>query len=260
MYLDRHEAKYLVHPGMLPAIRRFISPFCVRDVHAPPAGLPEYVVTTLQLDTEDLALFRAKDQEAVNRFKLRVRTYGLDGKCPVFMEIKRKIKGVISKSRVKVPSPCWNPDLWKSPLSYIPPGLSAKEHEYYLEFFRLVKELGTTPKVLLRYHRESYMGSNDSYSRVTIDSRLCYRPTRTWELLPEGGRWWSMDSAGAMNLPFSAAVLELKTHAEAPLWMVEMTEHFDLVRCGFSKYYNAMCFEARFAGESVSMDANDLIW
>jgi hypothetical protein len=103
--LERHEAKYIIHPGQMAAIREFIRPFCVPDENARDGhnGLPEYLVTTLQLDSPDLALFHAKEHEALNRFKLRVRTYGTDGQCPVFLEVKRKIKGIIVKSRATVP-------------------------------------------------------------------------------------------------------------------------------------------------------------
>jgi len=210
------------------------------------------VVTTLQLDTHDCALCRAKETEALNRFKLRVRTYGLDGTCPVFLEIKRKIKGVISKSRVPVPSSCWTEALWNDPMANMPP-LPRQHQHNYLEFFRLVRDLGAHPKVLLRYHRESYMGTNDLYSRLTIDRQLCYRPVRDWALMPSRGPWWSLDTATAMRTQFSAMILELKTYAEAPLWMVDMTERFDLVRSGFSKYYNAMRCESLFDGEAYSM-------
>ena len=87
--LERHEAKYIIHPDQMPAIRDFIRPFCVADDNAE-GGLPEYLVTTLQLDTPDLALYYAKERETLNRFKLRVRTYGTDGDCPVFLEINAK--------------------------------------------------------------------------------------------------------------------------------------------------------------------------
>lgn len=246
MALDRHEAKYFLHPSLVPSIREFIAPFCMPDKNAP-AGVPEYVVTTLQLDTHDFALYRAKEVEAINRFKLRVRTYGLDGTCPVFLEIKRKIKGVISKSRVPIPAACWNEELWNDPIAAMP-SLSSKNQLLYVEFFRLVKELGAYPTMLLRYCRESYMGTNDLYSRLTLDRKLTYQSAKDWELLPSNGHWWCMDSALSMRSLFSPVILELKTFAEAPLWMVDMTERLDLQRCGFSKYFSAMRSEFLFRG------------
>ena len=63
--LERHEAKYIVHPDQLPEIRDFIRPFCVADDNAE-GGLPEYLVTTLQLDSPNLALYAAKEIESLN--------------------------------------------------------------------------------------------------------------------------------------------------------------------------------------------------
>lgn len=250
MSLERHEAKYLIHPSQIPAMREFIRPFCAPDDNAE-GDLPKYLVTTLQLDSPSLALYKAKDDQALNRFKLRIRTYGTDGKCPVFLEIKRKIKGVIVKSRVTVKAADYNGRM----ILDVDPKLklkSDKEVRNYIEFVRLVKELGARPVVLIRYTRESYLGRNDAYSRLTFDTNLCYRPTRDWQLLPEGGRWWSMDSTMAHGGTFSGAILELKTFGDAPLWMVDMTQRFDLVRLGICKYYTALRMESLFCGDGYS--------
>jgi hypothetical protein len=247
--LERYEAKYLIHPSQVEPIREFIRPFCVADANAP-GVLPEYVVTTLQLDSPDLALYRAKEEEVINRFKLRVRTYGTDGTRPVFLEVKRKVKGVIVKSRVTLPPDQWSGDVCLR----VVPGLRLRSHTEewnYLDFVRLVRDLDARPVVLIRYHRESYLGRNDRYARLTFDRKLCYRPTREWDLLPEG-RWWSMDSAMAQNRPYSGLILELKTYSDAPLWMVDLTERFDLVRIGFCKYFAAVRLESLFRGCAYS--------
>jgi hypothetical protein len=216
-------------------------------------------VTTLQLDSPDLVLHRARDHEALNRFKLRVRTYGTDGQCPVFMEIKRKIKGVISKSRAVLPSALWNEDVCLSPTRMLP-FRKEEEQANYLEFVRLVQAIDARPAVRIRYWRQSYLGVNDSYARVTFDRRLCYQPARTWEVLPPGGRWWSMDSSMAVNRTFSGVILELKTLSDTPYWMVDMTRQFDLVRVGFCKYSTAMRLESLFDGAQYTEASEACDW
>lgn len=247
--LERHEAKYIIHPSQMDAIREFIRPFCVPDENARDGqnGLPEYLVTTLQLDSPDLTLYYAKERESLNRFKLRIRTYGTDGSCPAFLEVKRKIKGIIVKSRATIPSALYSRDLILHPKRRIP-FRSAKEESNYLSFVRLTRELAATPVVLVRYTRESYLGKFDNYSRLTFDRSLCYRPARDWTLLPAGGSWWSMDSGMSFNRTFGGVILELKTFSDAPLWMVDMVERFDLVRVGFCKYFTAVRLEKLFAG------------
>ncbi len=244
--LERYEAKYLIHPGMVPAIREFIAPFCAPDRHAD-SETTEYIVTTLQLDSADMALCRAREEEALNRFKLRVRTYGLNGESPVFLEIKRKINDVIAKTRVELPFEAWSPEICLSPSARAP--IHPSQAHDYLDFVRLVQQLGARPKVLIRYHRESYLGINELYLRLTLDRRLTYRVHRSWELLPNGGRWWHMDSALSMRSPFSGVVLELKTFCDVPVWMIDMIKRFNLVRIGFCKYYTAVRLESLLAGD-----------
>ncbi len=257
--LERYEAKYLVDPACVPEIREFIAPFCEPDDHAMGA-LPEYVVTTLQLDTPDLALYSAKEHEAFARFKLRIRTYGLDGRCPVFLEIKRKIKGVIVKSRATIPAELWGGDLVTAPGRWVP-FRTAQEEMNYLNFVRVAREIGARPVMLLRYHREAYLGRNDRYARLTFDRRLCYHPTREWTLWPERARWYVLDTATLLGRPRSMVILELKTFSDAPLWMVDLTERFDLQRIGFSKYFAAMRTESLYRGAMYSAAGeNCTVW
>jgi len=259
--LDRHEAKYIIPREMVGRIREFIRPFCEPDPNCT-GNPPEYVITTLQLDSPTLALHHAKEWEAVNRFKLRVRTYGDPvGQAPVFMEVKRKIRGTIVKSRTMVPFEAWSEDLVRNPrvtLTF----KSSKEELGFLEFVRLVREIDARPVVLIRYHRESYFGKFEHYARVTFDRRLEYLPTRSWESWGRGEHWHKMDTPLLQNKqnPFSGVVLELKTLSDAPQWMIDLVMHFNLVRTGNCKYSTAVWSESIFRGTpNVPTYAMDLL-
>ncbi len=257
--LERYEAKYLINPALVPEIREFIQPFCLPDPHAVGGALPEYVITTIQLDTPDLALYRAKEREAIARFKLRIRTYGTDGRCPIFLEIKRKIRGVIVKSRATIPAEYWGPDLILSPGRWIP-FRSRLEELHYLNFVRIVREIGARPTIQIRYLREAYLGRNDRYARLTFDRRLQYRPWFRLDFgLNEDG-WYHFDSELVFNRPYSAVILELKTFSDAPLWMVDLAERFDLQRVGFSKYFAAMRLESLYRGAVYSAASENCTW
>lgn len=250
---NRHEAKYIIHPSLVPKIRHFIRPFCVYD----PNGVgdpPEYVITTLQLDSAALDLHYAKENEAINRFKMRIRTYDKPG-CPYFFEIKRKIKGTIAKSRVRIPYDQYGPDLFTG--DRVPDLRSRNDVATFHEFLRLRDELDLNPTMFIRYRRESYMGANEPYSRLTFDRRMGYRRSATYTFPAPGDRFRSMDSATALNRPYSGVILELKTYSDAPQWMSELTERFSLSRTGFCKYSTAMRLESLFYGSYYS-DAADL--
>lgn len=246
--LDRHEAKYIIPPALVPEIVAFIEPFCELDHHCQ-GDPPEYQITTLQLDTPGLALHHAKEWEALNRFKLRVRTYGEPGSAPVFMEIKRKLKDVVAKTRTVIPFEAWSRELMYDPMVKLE-FRSEKEYEGFLQFRRLVMELDARPCLLIRYQRQSYFGKHDHYARVSFDRELCYHPTSSWDNWGQGGRWMPMDTDLAQRklYPFSGVVLELKTLSDAPHWMIDCVRHFDLVRTGNCKYSSAVWQEAIFRG------------
>lgn len=247
--LDRHEAKYVIQPRMMADIRDFIRPFCERDPHGI-GNPPEYRITTLQLDNTDYSLHLARDREVTARFKLRARIYGEPGDTPVFLEVKRKIRGAILKTRAKVPFEAWGEDLIRS-LKLTLQFKSRNEENAFLEFVRLTREIGAEPKVLIRYIRESYFGVNDRYARVTFDRQLEYQPTRSWTSWGRGGHWRTIDTPMVQNKAqsFSGVVLELKTLSDAPQWMIDLVRHFHLERTGHCKYCNAVWQESMFTGD-----------
>jgi VTC domain len=250
---ERLEAKYVIPTSLMPGIREFIRPFCVADPHGK-GDLPEYEVTTLQLDDRNLTLYKAREEEYLNRFKLRVRTYGtVRGSHNVYMEIKRKIKNVVVKSRCTLPSDVWCGELITGN-GRLPAFRSSKEKNCFFDFIRVVKEMGCEPKCLIRYVRESYFGVNDRYARLTFDRRICYMPVSPhyWDLWPQGGKWWAIDSQIGLNRPFSGVILELKTYDQAPLWMMDLVREFNLVRAGFCKYGAAMRLDSLFNGAMYS--------
>lgn len=249
--LERYEAKYIIPAELVPRIREYLRPFCSPDAYG--LGVPpEYTVVTLQLDSPSLALHHAREYEAFERFKLRVRTYETQG-CPVFLEVKRKCGGVVVKSRAAVPADRWSSDLIHRTdidLKF----KSDKEYVGFLHFIRLAREIDARPVVRLRYVRESYFGVAEAYARVSFDRRLQYQPASTWALRDPGAPWLAMDTDLMQNklMPFSGVVLELKTTAEVPRWMVEMTREFDLERTGNCKYSTAVWSEAVFRGSPVA--------
>lgn len=245
---DRYEAKYIIPKRLLPEIREFIRPFCLPDPHGK-GDPPEYSITTLQLDTPGLALHKAKYDEALFRFKLRIRTYGEPGSAPVCLEVKKKFRQTIVKGRCVVPYHLYNEGLFFDDKVSIP-FKSKKDELGFLEFRRLVHELGARPILMIRYIREAYFGVMDSYARVSFDRNLQYQPTTSWTGFGKGGRWFCMDTNAAQDKgnEYSGIVLELKTLSDAPQWMLDVVTEFDLVRVGNCKYSCALWLESLFRG------------
>ncbi len=244
----RHELKYLVPADIVPDLRFFVQPFCIPDGQAS-GDPPEYQITTLQLDTIDHALHSAKERKFLNRFKLRVRSYGEIGMQPAFLEIKRKLESRVIKSRCRLEPGVFGEDF--SLDGALPEGLSNRDRETYFEFARLVKQMDARPQILIRYIRESWVGLRESSVRATFDRALEYAVTDRWSL-NNPKRWLRMDSGTAFGVPFAPAILELKCSHDLPFWMQDMIRFFSLNRKGICKYSTAVRLESLFEGNVYS--------
>ncbi len=246
--VTRYEAKYIIPRSLIPEIRAFIRPFCRPDPYAH-GNPPEYTITTLQLDDSRYSLHNAKEFGALNRFKLRARTYGTIGSTPIFAEIKAKLEDTIIKSRAVIPFEAWDRELVFG--VYLPDFFRSERQEIdFLQFRRLAREIGAEPKALVRYIRESYVGTLDSYARVTFDRNLQYQITASWTDFGRSGLWRSMDSAEAQGfgLPYSGVVMEVKSLSQTPVWMMDLVERFELSKRGNCKYSTAIWREGVFTG------------
>ncbi|CAN5258260.1 hypothetical protein BH23VER1_BH23VER1_18660 [soil metagenome] len=253
--IERFEQKYIIHPRLVPQIRKYLKPFVIPDPNGK-GEIPEYKVTTLQLDTDTMDLALAKERKTGSRFKLRIRTYGYGDNAPVFLELKRKVNGVIIKSRAKLNMKLWNDGMILRDPNSAPMLKTPVDNHNFLEFARIVHRINARPKMFIRYIRESYFGANDDYARITFDRRVSYRPTRTWNLpgpeLDDWKYWRPMDSQLGLNRPFAGYIFELKAMREAPEWMLELVERFNITTTGFCKYSTAYRLESLFRGHSYS--------
>jgi hypothetical protein len=249
-YPGRYEFKYVLPKSLVPQIREYIRPYCELDPHCS-GDPPEYVITTLQLDSPGLSLHYAKLWDFVNRFKLRVRTYEPIGSSPVFLEVKAKFRATVVKYRSRIPFESWGEHLFGDEVIR---GISLdrRESDNFYQFVRLVKEIGARPVMLIRYSRESYFGKNDNYSRVTFDRRLQYQQTRSWHSWGRDGCWRSLDKTldqtrrHDQEYRFSGVVLELKTLSDVPVWMRNLARDLDLNRQGHCKFSNSIWAESMF--------------
>ncbi len=247
-FRPRHEMKFLIPESLASPIRDYVSSFCKPD----PMGVgnpSRYKVTTLQLDSADLTLHRAKSLEQLNRFKLRVRSYGESKDfAPVFVEIKRKLNQIVCKSRAKL-----DPRSYAAELKSSVEGESLaecatwKDRDVCAEFVRLSKGIGAVPVMRVRYDRECWIGDLDTSVRITLDQNLEYQPATDYMVFNDTDFWRSVPIGnGAGGRP--KMVLELKSGLEVPCWMLELVRHFGLRRTGYCKYSEAVYLESKFSG------------
>lgn len=220
----RYELKYLVAPEQLPALREELSTVCSLDRHSLEAEGHRYLVTTLYLDTPDLAFYRAGVDRSARRLKLRVRRYEGE-RSPVLLEVKRKDGEIVRKTRA-VGGADWAERM------HFPAGADPALHDFAAVLARTHAE----PRLLVRYRREAWVSEIDEYGRVTFDSALEYQPWDRLSLDGEPGGFIPLDDSATLQFPSSALILELKFAERAPAWMMTLVRRFDLLRRGFSKY------------------------
>lgn len=239
MQLDfqRYEYKYIIPERIVRDIRAFIACYTEPDPFTRTHPKQQYVITSLYLDTPQLAFHLAKERKIDRRFKLRIRTYGERADGPIFAEIKRKIKDVIYKQRVALrPYGTHVPLL--SLMDFI--GSYKQRDRHVLQSFLDLCALHTVgPSMLVRYTREAYESTLDTYGRVTFDRVLEGHRPQALDFLPDTTTWTALDDPISTETRCST-ILELKFAGRAPCWMVDLVQRFGLQRRGFSKYSTAV--------------------
>jgi hypothetical protein len=221
----RHELKYLLSEDAADALSRALPPFCERDAHTAGATDHQYVVSTLYFDTPGRALYWASRMEHPHRLKVRVRAYETG---PVYLEVKRKARGFIQKSRAAIPR-----DRWPERLAGSMPGdATPAERDFRAQIDRHLLE----PVVLVRYRREAWLGAFDDYARVTIDRQVECHPQSALSLDADTPRLWPIDDSRSMLGIRRGVVVELKASMAVPLWMARLVSRLELWRQSFSKY------------------------
>lgn len=247
---SRYELKYLIDEQQASRIRLFIRSHLVPDSHADPRQLHGYPVHSLYLDSPSLELLRSSQEGLRNRFKLRLRFYDDDPQHPVFLEIKRRLDGVITKQRAKVARGGLELLLAQRRLERAERGDDGPEAvAAHREFCDRCRQLGARGIVYVSYLREAYVGRNDEAIRVTLDRHLVTDHYRAGTPLAPPSH--------PRRVPLPGVVLELKFSNRFPQWMQDLVQTVDLRRISLAKYVEsvqalgAVPVACRDPGESV---------
>lgn len=228
----RYEYKFLVEETLVPAIRGFAQSTSTIDRYARADGA--YTIRSLYFDTPSLALFAANEREEARRFKVRARMYPDAPKSPHFLEVKRRLRDVIVKTRAPVPCDRWREaiDCDRATLA----ALSERTRAAVAAFASKVHTHHLEPVLLVEYEREAYVSHLDAYARLTLDRNVCVQPMTDLDLTADPKRWRFIDHAAQTRSSRSVAVLEPKFERRPPAWMHAMVRKLELVRYSFSKY------------------------
>ncbi|RDY28487.1 VTC domain-containing protein [Romboutsia weinsteinii] len=230
----RFEKKFILsqqqYNELVPRLLEYMNP----DTHC--KNDKNYTIYNIYYDTKNNDVIRHSISKPYYKEKLRLRSYtvptSLDDK--VFLELKKKINGIVSKRRVVMTLGEAYEFLYygKKPIQddYINKQV-LEEIEYYLSKNKVY------PAVYIGYTRNAYFGKDDTDFRLTFDSKII---ARRYDLSLEDGCF------GNDILGEERYLMEVKFLGAIPIWFTQILSELKIYNTNFSKYgneYMSYCFE-----------------
>ena len=215
----RHEKKYLMSREKYEQLWRELS------IRLRPDEYFSSTVCSLYYDTDDYSLIRHSIQKPVYKEKLRLRSYGVPGPGDeVFVELKKKFKGIVYKRRVSLPLE--QAEFWLNGGPAPDDSQISREIDWVLQRYEL------SPKIVICCDREAWVDRDEPELRFTFDKNIRYRED---ELRLSAG------CHGQPLLEEGSVLMEIKMPESSPLWLAELLSRVEVFPAGFSKY--GRCYE-----------------
>lgn len=215
----RRELKFIVNEQQRQELEQIMAQRMIPD------RFGRSTICNLYYDTPDFRLIRHSLEKPVYKEKLRLRSYGrVEPGVDVFLEMKKKYKGVVYKRRVEVTED--EAAAFMERQAPLPKdGQIAREMVYFRDFYR---ELA--PRVYLSYEREAWFDPQDGGFRMTLDRNIRFRTTDLSLSSPIDGR---------QILSPELSLLEVKASGGIPMWLTEHLSRNHIHKQSFSKYGRA---------------------
>lgn len=212
----RYEKKYLLNEIQYKLLRQRLQGYLDVDQYG------KITICNIYFDTPNHLLIRTSMDKPVYKEKLRLRSYGIPMENDkVFIELKKKYKGVVYKRREKLDLASAERYLYDLvPLPY--QSQITKEIDWFIQFYKEIK-----PAMYISYDRVAMYGVEEQDIRITFDSNILWRNEDLWL---EGGIW------GNPLLDKGARLMEIKIPGVMPVWLVHILDDLKIYPASFSKY------------------------
>lgn len=210
---QREEVKYLINEEKKNLLLEKIKDKIEQDKYY------QTTICNIYFDNDNDDLIINSLEKPVFKEKIRLRSYKIpEMEDDVFLEIKNKYKGVVSKRRTKLKLKDYykylNNNEYKNTQIM-------KEIDYYIKYYQL------KPKIFIAYDRLSFKAKDNSHLRITIDANL---RSRTTDLNLELG------DAGKKLFKSNYYILEIKSLTALPIWLTSTLSELKIYPISFSKY------------------------
>lgn len=219
---NRRETKYLLTYEQAEAFLRETNNILSRDKYG------EYSICNLYLDTDDFYFIEHSLDRPAYKEKLRIRSYGnATHETKIFLEIKKKNRGVVYKRRITIP--------FGEAADYVHKGIKPTSldgfsaHQIFEEIDYLMKKYEPEPKLYLAYDREAYFMTEHPEVRITFDSNI-------------RGRWENITLTTDENTTLldtgteNYRLMEIKSGRAIPLEITAILSKLKIYPVSFSKY------------------------
>lgn len=215
----RREIKYLLDEEKYFKLTDMLKDRLIEDEHGRSA------VCNIYYDTPDYRIIRESLEKPVYKEKLRLRSYGTpDDDTSVFVELKKKYKGIVYKRREEM--------TFAQSEIYLNDGVAPgkktqimREIDYFIQYY---SELA--PSMYISYDREAYYSNENPDLRITFDEDILYR---TYDLSLDG------EIFGASLLESGQRLMEVKAGGAVPVWLTSLLDSLEIYPTSFSKYGRA---------------------
>lgn len=219
----RYENKYVITDKkkdiILPSLLRYMEfdKYCVGD--------KDYPIYSLYFDTKNNDVVRRSVQKPYYKEKLRLRSYKLNpnDNDTVFLEIKKKIGGIVNKRRVVL--------TYKQAVNFIKygkvPQLSGIQKQIMNEICYYISLHPIEKTVLIHYDRNALFGKDDKSLRITFDRNLT--ADGNTDIL-------HTENEGNFIVVPDTRIMEIKISGATPIWLSEILTENHIYRSSFSKF------------------------
>lgn len=216
-FFRRVEKKYIINRKEYLILKKIMEEKMVEDEHG------KSTICNIYLDTDNFDLVKHSITKPAFKDKVRLRSYNIPKfDTKVFLEVKRKYDGVVSKRRIELKLKDFYNYINNN--NKIEDSQIKQELDYYFEYYNL------KPKMYVSYNRVAYYDKQDRDFRITFDSNIL---ARDYDLNLENGNY------GENVLNENQYIMEVKTLGAIPMWFVRVLNEYKIYPGSFSKYGEA---------------------
>lgn len=227
----RYEKKFILSPEKYELFMR------TAEEHFIPDEYHKSSIGSIYYDDDRYSLIRHSISRPVYKEKLRLRSYKVPAADDnIFVELKKKYKGVVYKRRVEMT--VTQAERWLLGQEKIKTDTQTlKEIDWF------ISQNDLSPKAFIGVDRTSWIDKDEKELRVTFDRNI---------------RWRSKDlsliagNEGELLLKDGNILMEVKIPGAAPLWLASLLSSSEIFPQSYSKY--GTCYSEELIKNSLFAD------